>query len=140
MIEQQQLSPSLEHQSQQPQQSIEGDVFFTRLLVLQNKTLTTALEPPVTGRGLQISGQHFQNRLERRIDVDDDLSYSRPTDKYIIQPKSKRFRRRRLVPIADREKEAMYNRSDYQQLHPSIDDRQRRNVLEWLRWICTKLQ
>jgi len=34
----------------------------------------------------------------------------------------------------------MYNRSDYRQLHPSIDDRQRRNVLEWLRWICTKLQ
>jgi hypothetical protein len=50
------------------------------------------------------------------------------------------FRRRRLVPIGDREKEAMYNRSDYRQLRPSIDDRQRTNVLEWLRWICTKLQ
>ena len=49
MIEQQQLPPSLEHQLQHPQQSIEGDV-LTKLLVLQNKTLTTALEPPVRPR------------------------------------------------------------------------------------------
>ena len=118
-------------QHQQPQSSSKGDI-LTALLINQNKMLTTALEPPVTGRGLPVAGQHLEKTLKRRIDNDDLVQTA---DHYIIQPKSKRFR-----PIDDREKEAIYNRIDYRQLHPFIDDRQRRNVLEWLHWICTKLQ